>query len=123
MQHMRRPGFGPSLLYIPKWLHTPPPPAFRKVGSLICSTSAAYRQKLKQEAPTLRTIQYYSDQSDSALQDCFDHMDWEMFRSASDNIDVYADSVMCFIKYILDVVRTKTIWIYPNRKLWINGEV
>ena len=43
------------------------------------------RQKLKQEEPVLRSIQRWSDQSESMLQDCFDHADWEMFRVASEN--------------------------------------
>uniref|UniRef100_A0A8C8BVJ8 Golgi-associated, gamma adaptin ear containing, ARF binding protein 1 n=1 Tax=Oncorhynchus tshawytscha TaxID=74940 RepID=A0A8C8BVJ8_ONCTS len=66
----------------------------------------AYRQKLKQETPVLRSVQRWSGQSDSTLQDCFDHMDWDMFRIASNNnIDVYADSVSEFIsKCIGDVV-------------------
>ncbi len=33
----------------------------------------AYRQKLKREAPALRTIQCWSDQSDATLRDCFVH--------------------------------------------------
>ena len=42
----------------------------------------AYRQKLEQEAPALRSVQRWSDQSDSTLQECFDHVDWDMFRLA-----------------------------------------
>ncbi len=85
----------------------------------------AYRQKLKREAPALRTIQCWSDQSDAILQDCFDHVDWDMFRAASDDdIEAYTDSVTCFIrKCVEDVVPTKTIRIYPNQKLWINSDV
>ncbi len=85
----------------------------------------AYRQKLKREAPALRTIQCWSDQSDATLQDCFDHVDWDMFRAASDDdIEAYSDSVTCFIrKCIDDVVPTKTIRIYPNQKPWINSDV
>ncbi len=85
----------------------------------------AYRQKLKREAPALRTIQCWSDQSDAILQDCFDHVDWDMFRAASDDdIEAYSDTVTCFIrKCIEDVVPTKTIRIYPNQKLWINSDV
>lgn len=76
-----------------------------------------YRQRLKQEVPALRTIHCWSDQSDSILQDCFDHVDWEMFRAASDDdIEAYSDTVTCFIrKCIEDVVPTKTIHIYPNQ--------
>jgi hypothetical protein len=43
----------------------------------------AYRQRIKQEVPGLRSVQRWSDQSDSTLQDCFHHVDWEMFRIAS----------------------------------------
>ncbi len=52
-----------------------------------------YRQKLKREAPTLRMFQRWSDQSDSILQDYFEHVDWKMFRAASDDdIKVYSDT-------------------------------
>ena len=73
----------------------------------------------------LRSIQCWSDQSDSKLQDCFDHVDWDTFRVASDNnIDVYADFVSEFIrKCIGDVVPALTIKTYPNQKLWINGSI
>ncbi len=72
----------------------------------------------------LRTIQCWSDQSDATLQDCFDHVDWDMFRAASDDdIEAYSDSVTCFIRKCIDVVLTKTIRIYPNQKPWINSDV
>ncbi len=80
---------------------------------------------MKREAPALRTIQCWSDQSDAILQDCFDQVDWDMFRAASDDdIEAYSDSVTCFIrKCVEDVVLTKTIRIYPNQKPWINSNV
>ncbi len=61
-------------------------------------------------------IQCWSDQSDAILQDCFDHVDWDMFRAVSDDdIEAYSDSVTCFIrKCVEDVVPTKTIHVYPN---------
>ncbi len=78
----------------------------------------AYRQKLKREAPALRTIQCWSDKSDAILQDCFDHVDWDMYRAMSDDdIEAYSDTVTCFIrKCIEDIEPTKTIRIYPNQK-------
>jgi hypothetical protein len=58
----------------------------------------SYRQKLKQDG-LFRTIQSWSDQSQSTLQDYFDHADWDMFRVASDNnIDKYTDTVTEFIR-------------------------
>ena len=63
-------------------------------------------------------MQHWSDQSESMLQDCFDHADWDMFWVASENnIDVYADSMSEFIrKCIGDVILTVTIKTYPNQK-------
>ncbi len=102
-----------------------PRPPFGKSNHSSVLLLPAYRQKLKQEAPALRTIQCWLDQSDAILQDCFDHVDWDMFRAASDDdIEAFSDTVTCFIrKCIEDVVPTKTIRIYPNQKAWINSDV
>ena len=85
----------------------------------------ANRQKLKQEMPMLRSVQRLSDQSDSTLQDRFDHVDWDMFRIASDNnIDECPDSVSEIIsKCVGDVVPTVTIKTFPNQKPWIDGSI
>ncbi len=97
-----------------------PRPPFGKSDHSSILLLPAYRQKLKHEAPALRTIQCWSDQSDAILQDCFDHVDWDMFRAASDdNIEAYSDSVTCFIrKCIEDVVPTKIIHIYSTLPLY-----
>ncbi len=89
-----------------------PRPPFGKSDHSSVLHLPAYRQKLKREAPALRTIQCWSDQSDAILQDCFDHVDWDMFRAASDDdIEAYSDSVTCFIrKCIEDVIPTKTVF-------------
>ncbi len=102
-----------------------PCPPFGKSDHSSVLLLPAYRQKLKCEAPALRTVQCWSEQSDAILQDCFDHVDWDMFRAASDDdIEAYSDTVTCFIrKCIEDVVPTKTIRIYPNQKPWINSDI
>ncbi len=102
-----------------------PRPPFGKSDHSSVLLLPAYRQKLKREAPALRTIQCWSDQSDAILQDCFDHVDWDMFRAASDDdIEEYSDSVTCFIRTCIeDVIPTKIIRIYPNQKPWINSDV
>ncbi len=94
-----------------------PRPPFGKSDHSSVLLLPAYRQTLKREAPALRTVQCWSDQSDAILQDCFDHVDWDMFRAASDDdIEEYSDSVTCFIrKCIEDIIPTKTIRIYPNQ--------
>ena len=85
----------------------------------------AYRQKLKQEAPELKSVQRWSDQSDSTLQDCFHHVDWDMFRIASNNNTAeYADLVSEFIRTCVeDVVPIATIKTFPNQKPWIDGSI
>ncbi|RXN13035.1 Transposon Ty3-I Gag-Pol poly [Labeo rohita] len=102
-----------------------PRPPFGKSDHLSILLLPVYRQKLKREAPALREIQCWSDHSDAILQDCFDHVDWDMFRAASDDdIEAYSDTVTCFIrKCVEDVVPTKTIRIFPNQKPWINSDV
>ncbi len=62
-----------------------PRPPFGKSDQSSVLLLPTYRQKLKREAPALRTIQCWSDQSDAILQDCFDHVDWDMFWAASDD--------------------------------------
>nr|AAX30332.1 SJCHGC03023 protein [Schistosoma japonicum] len=73
----------------------------------------------------LMSIQCWSDQPETMLQDCFDHTDWDMFWVASDNnIDVYTDTLTEFIrKCTRDVVLTVTIKTYPNQKPWIDGSI
>ncbi len=91
-----------------------PCPPFGKSDHSSVMLLPAYRQKLKREAPALRTIQCWSDQSDAILKDCLDQVYRDMFRAASDDdIEAYSDTVTCFIrKCIEDVVQTKTIHTY-----------
>ncbi len=94
-----------------------PRPPFGKSDHSFVLLLPAYRQKLKREAPALSTIQCWSDQSDAILQDCFDHVDWDMFRAASDDdIEAYSDTVTCFIrKCIEDVIPTKQSASTPTK--------
>jgi hypothetical protein len=65
-----------------KVLHWPP---FGKSDHDSILLLPSYRQKLKQEVPVLRSIQRWSDQLESMLEDCFGNVDWDMFRVASEN--------------------------------------
>ncbi|KAI4894725.1 hypothetical protein NFI96_008424 [Prochilodus magdalenae] len=71
-----------------------PRPPFGKSDHSSIQLLPTYRQKLKQAPPTIREVHRWSDQSDSMLQDCFDHVDWEMFREASNNnLDEYTQTL------------------------------
>jgi hypothetical protein len=75
--------------------------------------------------PVLRSVQRWSDQSDSTLHDCFDHVDWDILRIASDNnIDENADSVSEFTSNCISyVVPRATIKTFPKQKRWIDGSI
>ena len=62
-----------------------PRPTFGKSDDDSILLLPAYRQKLKQETPMLRSVQRWADQSDCTLQGFFEHVDWDVFRMASDN--------------------------------------
>ncbi|KAI3368019.1 hypothetical protein L3Q82_026845 [Scortum barcoo] len=79
-------------------------------------------QKLKRDGPVTRTIQQWSDQSDSALRDCFSTTEWCVFKDT--DINTYTDAVIGYIgKCINDVVPRITVQTFPNQKPWVNGEV
>uniref|UniRef100_A0A6I8SKL5 Reverse transcriptase domain-containing protein n=1 Tax=Xenopus tropicalis TaxID=8364 RepID=A0A6I8SKL5_XENTR len=101
-----------------------PRPAFGKSDHSSVLLLPAYRQKLKREQPMMRSVQRWTDQSDSTLRHCFNITDWEVFRTAADNnINNYAEYVMDFIhKCINDVVPRVNVRTYPNQKPWVNGE-
>ncbi|KAI3354592.1 hypothetical protein L3Q82_019091 [Scortum barcoo] len=85
-------------------------------------TPYADTQKLKRDGPVTRTIQQWSDQSDSALRDCFSTTEWCVFKDT--DINTYTDAVIGYIgKCIDDVVPRITVQTFPNQKPWVNGEV
>ncbi|KAI3370378.1 hypothetical protein L3Q82_024466, partial [Scortum barcoo] len=85
--------------------------------------SCPYAQKLKRDGPVTRTIQQWSDQSDSALRDCFSTTEWCVFKDT--DINTYTDAVIGYIgKCIDDVVPRITVRTFSqNQKPWVNGEV
>ena len=101
-----------------------PRPPFGKSDHSSILLLPTYRQKLKRGPVTTREVRRWSDQSDAMLQDCFDHVDWEMFRDSSGSVDEYADTVTAFIrKCVDDVVPCRQVRVYPNQKPWLNCEV
>ena len=82
-------------------------PALENTG-YHCYSNLGDAYKALPHSPFDKSDQRWSDQSESMLQDCFDHADWDMFRVASENnINIYAESVSEFIrKCIRDVAPT-----------------
>ena len=82
----------------------------------------AYKHRLKTSPPITRTCRCWSDESDAILQDCFDSM--TEFAENSGDVNEIAEGALGLIgKVIEEVVPTKTVRVYPNRKPWINFDV
>ncbi len=89
----------------------------------------AYRPLLKQAKQVQKQITVWPDNATSALQDCFQDTDWNMFKEAATynnhtDLQEYTETVTAYIKYCIDdVTVTKTITTRANRKPWMTAEV
>jgi len=69
----------------------------------------AYRQKLKLCKPVVRTFSQWSSKAKAKLQACLDCTDWDMFRTATQSLDEYAEAVTSYISFCEDsCVTTRT---------------
>lgn len=89
----------------------------------------AYRQRVKLNKPVLKEVRVWPEGATSALQDCFETTDWEMFKEAATykditDIEEYTDTVTSYItKCIDDVTHRKSIATRANQKPWLTGDV
>ncbi|KAK2878201.1 hypothetical protein Q8A73_012383 [Channa argus] len=89
----------------------------------------AYRPLVRRSKPFLKQVKTWPAGATSALQDCFECTDWDMFREAatngdSINLEEYTSTVTSYIsKCVDDVTISKTITTRSNRKPWINANV
>lgn len=82
-----------------------------------------YRPRICRIKPTIKTVQVWTEEATSMLQDCFDDTDWGVFAEGAD-LEEYADSVLGYINYCTENVTTqKTIKVFPNQKPWFNSKV
>ncbi|KAL0159079.1 hypothetical protein M9458_047155, partial [Cirrhinus mrigala] len=89
----------------------------------------AYRLLLKLTKPVQKQITVWPDNATSALQDCFQDTDWNMFKEAATynnhtDLQEYTETVTAYIKKCIDdVTVTKTITTCANQKPWMTAEV
>ncbi len=67
----------------------------------------AYRPLLKLAKPVQKQITVWPDNATSALQDCFQDTDWNMFKEAATynnhtDLQEYTETVTAYIKYCID---------------------
>ncbi|KAI3359037.1 hypothetical protein L3Q82_015413 [Scortum barcoo] len=78
-------------------------------------TPYADTQKLKRDRPVTQTIQQWSDQSDSALRDCFSTTEWCVFKDT--DINTYTDAVIGYIGKCIDDVETIIVPVPKKTKI------
>ncbi|KAI5099333.1 proline-rich protein 12 isoform X1 [Silurus meridionalis] len=89
----------------------------------------AYRPLIRRSKPVLKQVKTWPEGATSALQDCFECTDWDMFREAatygdSINLEEYTSSVTCYIsKCVDDVTISKSITTRSNQKPWMTANV
>ncbi|KAK3530795.1 hypothetical protein QTP70_002825 [Hemibagrus guttatus] len=89
----------------------------------------AYRPLVRRSKPVLKLVKTWPEGAISALQDCFECTDWDMFRETATNNDTtdleeYTSSVTSYIsKCIDDVTISKSITTHCNQKPWMTAKV
>ncbi|KAK3530424.1 hypothetical protein QTP86_024451 [Hemibagrus guttatus] len=89
----------------------------------------SYRPLVRRSKPVLKQVKTWPEGAISALQDCFECTDWDMFREAATNGDTtdleeYTLSVTSYIsKCIDDVTISKSITTHSNQKPWMTANV
>ncbi len=89
----------------------------------------AYRPLLKLAKLVQKQITVWPDNATSALQDCFQDTDWNMFKEVATynnhtDLQEYTETVTAYIKKCIDdVTVTKTINTRANQKPWMTAEV
>lgn len=88
----------------------------------------SYRPLLIREKPTKKQVTVCTEGAMSALEDCFEHTDWEMFKKvATENhhtiVGEYAASVSAYIHIgVEDVCVTKNVTTQANQKTLKNQQ-
>ncbi|KAK3529960.1 hypothetical protein QTP86_009346 [Hemibagrus guttatus] len=82
----------------------------------------AYRPLIRRSKPVLKLVKTWPEGAISALLDCFECTDWDMFREAATkgdttDLEEYTSSVTSYIsKCIDDVTISKSITTRSNQK-------
>ncbi|KAK3517722.1 hypothetical protein QTP70_016495, partial [Hemibagrus guttatus] len=84
----------------------------------------AYRQKLKLCKPVARTSKKWTSEAVGELQGCLDCTDWDVFRSTTNSLDEYTDTVSSYIHFCEDsIIPTCTRVSYNNDKPWFTAKL
>ncbi|KAK3545787.1 hypothetical protein QTP70_012756 [Hemibagrus guttatus] len=84
----------------------------------------AYRPLIRRFKPVVKLVKTWPEGAVSALQDCFECTDWDMFReAATTDLEEYMSSVTSYIsKCTDDMTTSKSITTCSNQKPWMTAK-
>ncbi|KAK3551104.1 hypothetical protein QTP70_013025 [Hemibagrus guttatus] len=137
LQRTTRPEYRDCCIFVfmETWLSNRVPDAAIQLDGLTTflanrnAALCAYRPLVRRSKPVLKQVKTWPAGAISALQDCFECTDWNMFRetatnSDSINLEEYTTSVTSYNgKCIDDVTVSKTITTRSKQKPWMTAEV
>lgn len=104
--------------------HAVPRAALGNSDHVLVHLIPSYRQRVKLARPVVRTTKKWSSEAVEDLRECLDCTDWEMFRTATDSLDEYAEAVTSYISFCEDsCIPTRTRVHYNNEKPWFTAKL
>ena len=84
-----------------------------------------YKPQVQRLPVTTRTVRRWSQETDEALQGCFELTDWELLcDSHGEDLDDLTDCITGYINFCVDsVVPTVTVRCFPNNKPWVTRDI
>ncbi|KAK3538756.1 hypothetical protein QTP86_015647 [Hemibagrus guttatus] len=104
--------------------HAVPRAALGQSDHIMVHLIPAYRQKLKLRKPVVRTSKKRTSEAVGELQGCLDCTDWDVFRSTTNSLDEYTETVSSYFYFGEDsIIPTCTRVSYNNDKPWFTAKL
>lgn len=92
-------------------------PLFGKPDHDAIFLMSVYKQRLIKEAPVHREVTRWMDQSLASLQDTLDDAEWDIFRHSSNDVNIFMEEVVGFIRKMTEhTVKKNVIRTFPKQK-------
>ena len=104
--------------------HAVPRAALGQSDHIMVHLIPTYRQKLKLSKPAVRISKKWTSEAVEDLQACLDCTDWDVFRTATNNLDEYTEAVTAYISFCEDsCIPSCTRVSYNNDKPWFTAKL
>lgn len=83
-----------------------------------------YKQRIKSEKPSKKSVCVWNATSKEKLQTAFEITDWQLLINSGKDINESADIINSYVTFCESLhVKTKTITSYPNNKPWVTRDL